>query len=301
MDLVYARAIAGQSSFNLRDSDSQFDDISYDSLNRRSSSKSSSKHNRSGNYDADAMLKQQIQDTNKLRAQLDKCIFCFSSSAHEHQHQRQLVVSVGNFFYLSVPAIRRLVPGQCCLTPLQHCPSLVSMDENEYEEYIQFKKRLVQMYASIHQKVVFVHTSFPDKGHHHISVDCVPISPELFDEAPAHFCQSLLQSDEEWSTNVKLITLTSTKGLRKSVPAKFPYFCVEFGDTGDGYAHVIEDRSKFSNTLGLEVLCGLLDDQPAQFVMRQSRQSKHDELKRVTDFGRIWSKFDDWSKSRQRS
>lgn len=62
-----------------------------------------------------------------------------------------------------------------------------------------------------------------------------------------------------------------------------------------GYAHIIEERSQFSNTFAHEILCSLLSDEPFQIVIRKPRQTKEQELARVKDFRTIWDAFD-WTK-----
>ena len=52
-----------------------------------------------------------------------------------------------------------------------------------------------------------------------------------------------MASEDEWAQNAKLIDITG-KGLRRSVPKNFPYFCVEFG-LDRGFAHAIEAEVEF--------------------------------------------------------
>ena len=46
--------------------------------------------------------------------------------------------------------------------------------------------------------------------------------------APLYYKKAILESDEQWSQNKKLVD-TAGKGLRRSVPRGFPYFFVGFG------------------------------------------------------------------------
>ena len=47
------------------------------------------------------------------------------------------------------------------------------------------------------------------------------------------------------------------KGLRQSIPESFPYFHVEFNMRG-GFAHVVDDETRWNGDFGRDVLVGLL-------------------------------------------
>jgi len=123
-------------------------------------------------------------------------------------------------------------------------------------------------------------------------IECVPMPRDLFLDAPLFFKKAILESDEEWSVNKKLID-TSEKGLWKSVPNNFPFFSVEFGEMG-GFAHVIEDQRMFRPQWGKEILCGMLGE-PAQLVLRAKRAPVHVERQRVEEFKKGWHRFD-WTR-----
>ena len=60
--------------------------------------------------------------------------------------------------------------------------------------------------------------------------------------------KAILESDEEWAQNKKLLDL-SKKDIRRSIPKGFSYFAVDFGLQA-GFAHVIENEDKFSSSFG---------------------------------------------------
>jgi hypothetical protein len=72
-------------------------------------------------------------------------------------------------------------------------------------------------------------------------------------------------------------------------------FAVWFADEDDGFAHVIEDETAFSDDFGLEVLCGMLGE-PAAFVMRQKPEPAAAAAHRVSEFRQRWQRFDWTSK-----
>ena len=99
-----------------------------------------------------------------------------------------------------------------------------------------------------------------------------PLLPFLLPSLP-FLKQGLMEVDEQWATHKKLIQtkvrpflspslfpllfLSSPmhtpslhpflqgRPLRACVPKSFPYFYAEWGEKGEGYAHIIEDRAQF--------------------------------------------------------
>lgn len=92
----------------------------------------------------------------------------------------------------------------------------------------------------------------------HTAIDCIPIPSELMTSAPGVFKKALVESDEEWSDNPKLIPTGKEKTLRTAIPKGFPYFHIEFGYKGQGWVHVIEDDTQFPNDFGLSIMASIL-------------------------------------------
>ncbi|XP_040591605.1 CWF19-like protein 2 isoform X2 [Mesocricetus auratus] len=101
--------------------------------------------------------------------------------------------------------------------------------------------------------------------------------------------KAIMESDEEWSMNKKLIDLSS-KDIRKSVPRGLPYFAVDFGLQG-GFAHVIEDQHKFPHYFGKEIIGGMLDLEP-RLWRKGIRESFEDQRKKALQFAQWWKPFD---------
>lgn len=59
------------------------------------------------------------------------------------------------------------------------------------------------------------------------------------------FQKAILECDEEWAQNKKLVDLKG-RNVRKAVPKGLPYFYVDFGMT-PGFAHVVENERIFPN------------------------------------------------------
>lgn len=77
------------------------------------------------------------------------------------------------------------------------------------------------------------------------------------------------------------------------MPKGFPYFFVEFA-LDDGFVHVIEDFDQFPRLFGKEVIGGMLELEPSNWL-KPKKQGFELEKKRVLDFIPLWEKFD-WTK-----
>jgi len=98
-----------------------------------------------------------------------------------------------------------------------------------------------------------------------------------------------MESESEWSQHKKLIDITG-KGLKKSVPPDFPYFCIQFSN-GSGYAHVIEDERSFSRDFGRSVVGGMLR-LPDEMWRKPHDDPPDISRQQVANFLKIWQPFD---------
>ncbi|XP_033063657.1 CWF19-like protein 2 isoform X2 [Trachypithecus francoisi] len=188
--------------------------------------------------------KKAIAEHRSLAAQMEKCLYCFDSS----QFPKHLIVAIGVKVYLCLPNVRSLTEGHCLIVPLQHHRAATLLDEDIWEEIQMFRKSLVKMFEDKGLDCIFLETNMGMKKQYHMVYECIPLPKEVGDMAPIYFKKAIMESDEEWSMNKKLIDLSS-KDIRKSVPRGLPYFSVDFGLHG-GFAHVIEDQHKFPHYFG---------------------------------------------------
>lgn len=72
------------------------------------------------------------------------------------------------------------------------------------------------------------------------------------------------------------------------VPKELPYFAVEFGADGSGYAHVIEKEDEFQRYFGKEVIAGVLDIEP-RFYRRSIYESHVDRAHKLAEFKNFFS------------
>jgi CWF19-like protein 2 len=286
MDAAFAKSIMNRGS-QYRDvsTDEQFDmaDVSmemYESKSRKVDSKSRK----------DWEKQRAIQSFNKQEKLLNKCWYCLESS----QLAKHMLISLGVKAYLALPTRQRIVDGHCMIVPMQHTTAATSMDENEWEEVQYFQKFLCKMFEKQGRKCLFLETVHSVRKQRHTVIECIPISHELFTEAPMYFRNAILDADEMWSQNKKLIDTAKQGGLQRSVPRNFPYFYVQFGMENGGYAHVIEDESLFQADFGKTVICGMLEE-PAQILLRAKREPMANELKRVESFASQWKPFN-WTR-----
>ena len=101
------------------------------------------------------------------------------------------------------------------------------------------------------------------------------------------------------------------KKVKAAIPKEFPYFYVEFS-LDNGFAHVIEDYSKFPKHFGKveflnhfflskkkkkkkkEVIGGMLECDPSLWL-KPRKQGFEMEKQKTIDFAKKWEKYD-WTK-----
>ena len=236
-----------------------------------------------------------IAEYERSRQKLASCALCLDNPQKPLKH---LHVAYGNHAYLMLPASGRLVPGHCVIAPIAHCRSSRACDEQTWEEMRNFKKCLTKMFATQGKEACFLETCVGNGGggsgggdilslqgglgsrfetssggpsaasrsggsffsaSSHGRVECVPIPSRVAADAPMYFKKAIDESESEWSTHAgkKCLSTAPPKGLRQSIPENFPYFHVEFNMRG-GFAHVVDDETRWNKDFGRNVLVGLL-------------------------------------------
>ena len=226
-----------------------------------------------------------VLESKQMTEILDNCKYCFDNS----RAQKHLMVAIGINVYLAAPDYESLTDGHCLLVPMQHVVCSTALDENVWSEVEVFKKGLTRMFSDMDQDVVYIESYTDTKRKAHMTIECIPLPKEEGFMAPMYFKKAIMESDEEWAQNKKLVD-TSKKGLRNSVPPGFPYFSVDFG-ISRGYAHVIEDKAKFPHYFGKEIIGGMLDVEP-----RLWRKPRHESFERqkekVLQISEWWKPYD---------
>ncbi|GMI93975.1 hypothetical protein like AT1G56290 [Hibiscus trionum] len=239
---------------------------------------------------------QKVSENNHLArrilTQQERCLFCFENP----NRPKHLVVAIANFTYLMLPQWQPVVPGHCCILPMQHELATRTIDNNAWDEIRNFKKCLIMMFAKQDKEMVFLETVMGlAQQRRHCMIECIPVPREIARQAPVYFKKAIDEAEDEWSQhNAKKLIDTSEKGLRGSIPKNFPYFHVEFG-LNKGFVHVIDDESQFKSSLGLNVIRGMLQLAEEDMYRRRRHQSADDQNQAVANFAREWELFD-WTK-----
>jgi hypothetical protein len=192
------------------------------------------------------------------RAQ-QQCPFCLSNP----NRPKHLVVAIGQMAYLRMPLKRSIVEGYCLIVPIEHVPSTRVADDNTQIDIRNFKKAIIQMFASEGKSVVFMELAKGlDRNRTHTVVEAVPVPTDMIDQAPIFFKQAFDEMSSDWDQHhSKRLIETGPKGLQEKIPPNFPYFFVEFG-LKRGFVHVIDNEDRFKHDFGSRILSGLLSTLP---------------------------------------
>ena len=239
-------------------------------------------------FDARQNEKEKIKamyESRKLAEHLEKCKLCFGND----NFSKNLLIAVGINVYLAAPSSQSLTQGHCLLVPMEHNASMMLLDENIWEEVKVFQKGLTRMFDARGLDVIFTESCMSVNNKYHAYVECIPLPKDEGSLAPLYFKKAILESDEEWSLNRKLIS-TKEKGVRQSLPIGLPYFFVEFGLEG-GFAHIIEDQSRFPAYFAKEVVGGMLDVEP-RLWLKPPRDNFESQKRKVLELSEWWKPYD---------
>ena len=231
-------------------------------------------------------------ESRKMTEILENCRFCFGN----RNFDKHLLIAVGIGVYLAVPSHQSLTEGHCLLVPMEHTTCSLQLDENVWSEVHIFQKGLTRMFSDLDMDVVFTESYMSATKKSHMYIECIPMPKEEGSMAPMYFKKAIQESDTEWSENKKLID-TRQKGVRKSIPGGLPYFYVDFGLDG-GYAHIIEDQSKFPNYFAKEIVGGMLDVEP-RLWLKPPRESFENQKRKVNKLSEWWQPYDWTQKLKQ--
>lgn len=184
-------------------------------------------------------MQQAIREHERLTATLENCDRCFDSAKLD----KQLLVSMGDKIYMSLPWYVGFQSGHCVLTTMQHVSACTMLDEDAWEELSNFRKAVTRMFAAQRKDVIFYEIANKLHRRPHLSVHCIPIPESMGEMAPFYFKKAIEESEQEWCINKQLVSLRQ-KSLRAAIPKGLPYFWVNFG-MDSGFAHVIEDQDRF--------------------------------------------------------
>jgi len=230
--------------------------------------------------------KEMIADYQKQSSKEANCYFCFENK----KIPKHLLVSLGNLAYLLLP-VQPICEGHCIISPIIHqSGGTVSMEADLWLEVNEFMKCITRMNYKKNQGTLFIETFLDTKNDDHSIIECIPLPEKIAADAPVFFKKAISESDSRW-TNHKKLYETGPQGARKCLAKSFPYFFVQFGMTF-GMAHIIEKKSKFSKSFGLEVVAGIIGNTDFFTEGIQTRPARKDELERTKKFLESWLPFD---------
>lgn len=224
-----------------------------------------------------------IREHQEMVRSLENCDRCFDSAKME----KQLIVSLGDSAYISLPAYEGLQMGHCLICPMQHVACATMLDEDVWEEVSQFMKSLVQMFRKLGKDCIFFETVRYLNRKPHMTIHCVP--SREFEMAAFYFKKAIQESEAEWAQNRQLVDLKKDKKtLRQIIPKGLPYFWVDFGD-GQGFAHIIEDQERFPSNFAQEIIGGMLGLDAHTWRRPRKEQNPIAKVKQFADW---WAPFE---------
>ncbi|KAM3966656.1 CWF19-like protein 2 homolog [Aphomia sociella] len=221
----------------------------------------------------------------KMERSLEGCEYCIDSK----NMLKHMMVTCGSKVYLALPAKKSLVMGQCIITTIQHSTCTTSLDEDIWEEIMNFRRAITNFFNAQDQDVVFFETATRLHRYPHMIINCIPLPRDVGDMAAIYFKKALLECEAEWSMNKKVVELKG-KDIRRGVPKGLPYFWIDFG-MDPGFAHVIEDQQLFPRTFAEEIIAGILDLD--HNLWKNPRREYGDiQRKKVLDFIKLWKPYE---------
>lgn len=256
------------------------------------------KHAFTSSSSHDHTKKQQIQQHQMVNDMISKCFWCYSNAGKQGCISRQLIISLGEMTYLALPSRGVLVPGHCVITTIEHETNHRQLNDGAAEEVKNFKKQMQKMFASQDMEAIFFETAtnlHSRNKQRHLTIECVPLPNDVAQDAPMFFQKGLMECEKEFEQQNRSIIKTNAKtDLRRSIPEGFPYFHVEFGSDRTGFVHIIEDESRFPKGFAREILGGMLQLDPSQYLRAHSMNPTQLHSLFKTFLG-MWSPFD-WTR-----
>ena len=119
----------------------------------------------------------------------------------------------------------------------------------------------------------------------------------------------MLSCGEEWSQHQKVITLRKDRPLHRAVPEHFEYLCIEWGNDDvnntideennnsnnnsyGGIAHAVESAGSIDRMFCLDVIAGILEEDPMRMRSKTVKVIESEEKKYVDAMKKAWDPVD---------
>lgn len=221
---------------------------------------------------------------------LSSCNKCFNPNLHLDK-----IVSESSMVYLSYPYISgSMTKHHFIISTKGHINSLAGCDEDVFQEIRNYMKSIVAFNIEKNHSTVFIEFSRHVNDCQHMEIECIPIKSKYLNDAKMYFKKALLDQDNEWSTNKKIIDTTEHKGnLTKIINGNFSYTHVDFNANG-GYLHLIDDIRRFSSLFLREIFAPLLKKEV--FEIKYPEKLSPKELIDIVESYKKDFNYYDWTK-----
>lgn len=222
---------------------------------------------------------------------ISKCWWWLEASGSFQKHR---LLALGDHVSLVwTPANLAVAEGQhFYLVPVKTAPSLTSCDEEVWSELYRFQSSLAAMFQP--NTVIFTETVLPrSNSFWQTRMEVMVIPKSVGQDAPLFFKTALAEEAEEWGTHNQLL-YTAGKGLRRTIPANFSYFYVQYGDVFNsnaaGMVQIIEGHT-FPRDFAINTVLGMMRQDPLRFRHKVKDNERH-EKEEIQKFLSKWRDFD---------
>ncbi|OTF70452.1 CWF-like protein [Euroglyphus maynei] len=221
-----------------------------------------------------------------------KCDWCLENKVNRH-----LVLKFpeqSSHCYVTLTQYKPLIDNVCMIVSRNHSARCsLEADQECWTEIRQMMRKLSGFFSDYFNcTTVFMETVFVNKKRNqnlssrHFVIECYPIKKRFETDAKIYFHKAILDCEQEWSINKKLIKLENNPITRK-LPKGLAHFWVSIGPDFDGYGHVIEDEDYFDKNFGKDVITGMYD------IHRSKSRNENfdDQMKRIKELKTKWNDY----------
>lgn len=211
----------------------------------------------------------------------NRCPWWLRSSGFD----QSCLVAVGHHVSVVVaPPDLSLVPFEhLYLVPLEPIESLAGADAHVWDEIHHFQTTLQKLFHQQQKDLVYCETYLPrNRGFQQARFECIAVPHKYWLDAPLRVKAALHERASEneehgdgaynrirptHATRIPLRCIVPSSRNKGSGGGQFPYVHIQYGEV-DGFAQLIENPSSFPKDLALDVVAGLLRQDPLRFRHR---------------------------------